>query len=403
VKKKHIIIVTLILGIFMTIFLGCTKNSEEVNKKVNNSKGANTFNKAGVLIGLSTATTKDDNEEGIGGKAAHTYTSYWIYSEDGKIATKKKKDALVTPVGDNFYELYNDSIELKEKNENIDSEDFYLKYSYYYNFKAINSNILGQERKGIFTEKSFQEEYLEDNGLNPFNFHVEWPIYVGNKYVSIMTDDYITGGGTFRSGFNAMQFYNIESLGDSSKRQEKTKLFDMLSKAQQNELIKIAEDFKSKNSNNNDEEFDFIKKKRVMDLDNLVLKRKRGRWTISIPVFNEFTHEGNGSWFYTVEDYVDYEGDVPEALVSHDSLCLKWEEILEAIPEAVDAVSSPNEDLLIVLTNNKLMVFNNPAEGLENAAVTIDIDGNQQIVVNQWAVGDYATKWSELFTDYFKD
>jgi hypothetical protein len=227
---------------------------------------------------------------------------------------------------------------------------------------------------------------------------------VGNKFISIINDEYITGGGTFRTGSNTMALYEIEDLGHSKKRQNTTKLFDMLSRSQQKELRKIAKDFnREEDSNNNEEEPILIKEKRVMDIDNLALKRKEGRWIIAIPVFSEYSHEGNGSYFYSLEEYVDYNGKVPKKLVPHNSLCVKWGEVLQVVPDALDTVSSPNKDLLVVLTDNKLLVFNNPTKGLEKATTTIDIEENQQIVLSQWAVGDDAGKWSETFRDYFEE
>lgn len=119
----------------------------------------------------------------------------------------------------------------------------------------------------------------------PLDFTRNGPLYVGNKFISIINDEYITGGGTFRTGSNTMALYEIEDLGHSKKRQNTTKLFDMLSRSQQKELRKIAKDFnREEDSNNNEEEPILIKEKRVMDIDNLALKRKEGRWIIAIPV-----------------------------------------------------------------------------------------------------------------------
>ena len=51
-------------------------------------------------------------------------------------------------------------------------------------------------------------------------------------------------------------------------------------------------------------------------------------------------------------------------------------EILQVVPDALDAVSSPNKDLLGVLTDNKLLVFIILLR--LKATTTIDIEENQK-------------------------
>lgn len=86
----------------------------------------------------------------------------------------------------------------------------------------------------------------------------------------------------------------------------------------------------------------------------------------------------------------------PNSIVSHDRLRYSWRVIKERINEAVDALSSPSGDVLIVLTRSELFVFFPKNHDIGNPAKKINLKNNESVVMSQWATGSYVKKWTRL-------
>jgi len=46
------------------------------------------------------------------------------------------------------------------------------------------------------------------------------------------------------------------------------------------------------------------------------------------------------------------------------------------------------------------LVFNDPEKGLENPSLSIDVDKNESIILNQWSTGAYVEKWNKTLSNY---
>lgn len=101
------------------------------------------------------------------------------------------------------------------------------------------------------------------------------------------------------------------------------------------------------------------------------------------------------SWF-SIKDYVILEGDIPGIFNQYNELGVEWDTIKEAVPEAVDAVTSPGNDVLIVQTDKELKVFLNPLQGINIPSLTLPCSSNEKFVLNQWVTGkNEVNKWNE--------
>jgi len=206
----------------------------------------------------------------------------------------------------------------------------------------------------------------------------------------------IIGGGSYISESNGFKLIDIPGLGDLHKREQTKKLYDLLDDNVKSELNRFVKEYNSKFGTQDEN-----KDKKELDLDNLTLTRKNGKWTLQIPLFSKYVHEGNGSYFFSVTDYIPYECKIPTDITSHDTLCVDWSIIQKSIPDAKDAVSSPNEDLLAVLTDKNLQIFTNPKQNIENPALIIPLLENERIVANQWAVDQHVYDWDKQLNKYF--
>ncbi|MFT5871716.1 MAG: hypothetical protein ACI8WT_000636 [Clostridium sp.] len=96
--------------------------------------------------------------------------------------------------------------------------------------------------------------------------------------------------------------------------------------------------------------------------------------------------------------YADFNVPIapPENLVNYDSLFPSWEVIKQKVPSAVDAYTSPNKDIAVVLTNSKLLVYaiKNNVLG-ESPLKELELKNSEVSVMAQWATDDYVKIWSE--------
>ena len=82
----------------------------------------------------------------------------------------------------------------------------------------------------------------------------------------------------------------------------------------------------------------------------------------------------------------------PQQLVGHDELFPSFETIKKALPTVRDAVSSPRRDLVVVVTNDSLLVFVPRAGELGAPVAQYPVSG--QIVMAQWATGRFVPIWT---------
>lgn len=415
-SNKKIISSILITMVSLSLFTGCSsankKNSRDevktstnissTNNSGNESKSNSTTISSGLLIGLS-YDQKDNGNNDKFNMPSKEFRTLWIYHDGSKVILKEKDKSIVVPYKDNFYEIKNDSFQFKERNEENKSEDFYLKYKFYYSWNNIVSKIIGSTDKHLFTEKSFKDKYTTAEGDFPFKSNIESVSYIGNNYACINSDYYETGGGTYRSGKNDIKLFDIGNLGNMNYREKTEKLYNLLNEDVKKEIKafenKKNNEFKAGNGEKNPT---FIKVEKVVDIDNLSLGRKEGKWIVQIPVYERYSHEGNGSNAYKITEFIPYQCKLPKSITSYDSLCLPWANIKKVVPDAVDAISSPKEDLMAVITKKQILIFVNPKEDMKEADLKIPLKNNEVIISNQWAVGSYVEKWNNELGKVFK-
>lgn len=118
--------------------------------------------------------------------------------------------------------------------------------------------------------------------------------------------------------------------------------------------------------------------------------RKNGKWLLRGRL--------NYSNSSVKNEYVDFNVPIeaPENLVNYDSLFPSWEVIKQKVPSAIDGYTSPNKDIVVVLTNSKLLVYaikENVLGGLPLRE--LKLKNSEVSVMAQWATDDYVKIWSE--------
>src|SRR5699024_8214926 len=88
----------------------------------------------------------------------------------------------------------------------------------------------------------------------------------------------------------------------------------------------------------------------------------------------------------------------PTKLVSYDELSISWNIIKDQIPTAIDAYTSPNSDIIIVLDRENIYVYSIDENRLsERPIYKIPLYEDEQVVMAEWAIGTYVDIWEKHF------
>jgi len=128
--------------------------------------------------------------------------------------------------------------------------------------------------------------------------------------------------------------------------------------------------------------------------ENFGLSRKDGHWIFK----GRINYQSDG-----MPEYTDYELKIapPSNLIFYDSLVLSWYKIRDRVPDAVDAFTSPNKDIALVKTKNKLLVFRiSPGQLVGDPIKEIRLKEGTDIIMAEWATGSYVENWRNTFISY---
>lgn len=200
-------------------------------------------------------------------------------------------------------------------------------------------------------------------------------LYVGNNYVS--TEAAPLPGGTGTLYLEVLPIDNIDSAAP-------IKISDIAGENGRNALYdgaySVIEGLKGENRNlygSPNEE-------------NFYLSRRNGHWIMR----GRVSPIGKGNPFF------DYNIKIipPSRLVTYDDLCLSWNDIKTVVPDAIDAYTSPNRDMAIVLTATTLFVYTIENEGLSKSpSRKVQLRDKETAVMAEWCTGGYTSKWNNEF------
>ena len=128
--------------------------------------------------------------------------------------------------------------------------------------------------------------------------------------------------------------------------------------------------------------------------ENFGLVRKNGHWFL----VGRINYQSGGN-----QEQTDFELKVvpPAGLIFYDTLVLSWHTIKDKVPDALDAFTSPNKDIVLVRTKNKLAVYKIGVEQLEeNPLAEFDLQEGTAVIMAEWATGSYVDSWEKSFLSY---
>jgi len=130
---------------------------------------------------------------------------------------------------------------------------------------------------------------------------------------------------------------------------------------------------------------------------NWVAARNKGHWAV----------KGWGSWgdLKCSDKLAAFQTSVrvPAKVAGFDELPVTWDQVAKAFPGATDAFGAPTWGLLIVLTNDELLVCPVTENGIGKPLARSPLLFGEKAVIAQWAVGKFVASWGDQFEIFKKN
>lgn len=395
--KKHLKIIVVIL-VILSLFFSINKlknkdkdskndnliNNIELNKSIDYDN-LSIDSDSGVLIGLKSRSCSE--------KEGFNYRTIWIFKENQKLDYKIINNKILVPYINIFYAIQNDDFyfeKIKDDSEegSVFSEDAIYQY-------RIDSNLIQSfpyDRNILPSTYSLNDFFIDSN--TSYNSNLEELVYVGNNYAIIKTISFYSYKDRSINGSYEYNMYTIPNLN--------TKL---------NKGSKLSSIFKSNNietsfNKYNDEYYKILEEDKsglatvfdYADVNNLYLKRFMGKWNLALPISRNYNLSNSKKYYEEEIDSVFLNIDLPKSVSNYDELMLNPQILSNNIDGFKDVVSSPNKNLLVVLTDDNILIFSNPQDNLSVPDLKIQLKENESLISNQWATGKFVKRWNSIFS-----
>lgn len=305
---------------------------------------------SGVLIGL-----KSEGDEGT------EYRTLWVRRENNEINIDELPYILL-PRKNGFFKVMN-------KRE-YNAENYF------------KDTIVFEDMNGKVTE--FKSEIML---TSPSNVNIEKGItFIGNDYMSTSTCSYNEEYreellNTYVLDLNTMEANKPIPLGTLT---DSTEMSNVILSSDRNNILDRRD---------------------IKSFTNFAIRRKQGRWSFytlnpkkggNTEVENFEDYGVKDKDFIDKNDKLDITLRVSEKIARHDEIFIPWQGIQKQVPSATDVISSPNENLAVIKTKSKLYIYKIVNNSLDKSSeVVVPLNGKEQIVMAEWAEGDYVGYWTE--------
>lgn len=190
-------------------------------------------------------------------------------------------------------------------------------------------------------------------------------LYIGNDYISTEVIDKLNNKKT-------LEVYPIDNV----ERGTPVRISDIIGGDGLQSFKESGEDIIQSNEE-------------LLDEKSFGLLRRNGYWIMKGRI--NYNIEGK-------EIYKDYNIKTipPKEIVNYDDLYIPWNAIKARFPNAIDAFTSPNEDIIIIETRNKILIY--PIQDnkiLEEELGSIEKDYNDTIIMAEWSTERYTNIWED--------
>ncbi|GAA0087129.1 lipoprotein [Clostridium sp. CTA-7] len=299
----------------------------------------------GVMIALKTPRKKLDN----GTFTEEKYKTLWISFKNDKLQPVLEKENIIFPRMNGIWSIKSNLIE--NNAEHIE----------YFTAAPLEGKqeikLEASEPKDVYKNINFiSNDYISIEKYEGDNFQNIFPIYQTIPIDNINS----------KKGLNIEEIYSIEAKEKYKKDFNST--LDTLSEEKRNSLNKD------------------------INYSNFTIKRVEGKWSLvgNIPSIN-----------------TDYNGisyrislNPSKKILNYDTLLISWKDLKWKFPFIKDAYTSPTGRLAVILSNNKLLVYEMEDRDVKGSPlISIELNEDEEVIMAEWASGSYVDSWAKAFKD----
>lgn len=349
-KTKYFLIILLFFLFLLSFKLFLYKENSKSLCLINN----NTYIKfnTGLLLGFKKNIDKD----------TVTYRTLWITpDEKNNLKIIGKINSIIVPHGNTFWKIEP------------------IRYNYT-NTNDFTQYLISHKISNDYSPKIFKYKFSTYNcTLN----------FVDKDYVSVSTYKNYHGQEVKDYTQRSCSVIKLEKLSDFNPIKSEITMSDIF----KSKALPIIN--KYKNSRILLGECSEDNPVNTTSGDEWNIGRNNGKWVPQIA--KTFKFSGNSS------DYILYNTslELPKSIVSFNDLCTSINSIKKIIPETEDTISSPNRDIIGILTPNKLTLYPYSNDSIGSPSLTIDLDRGETMIMVQWADTNEIKDWTQILNQYF--
>lgn len=310
--------------------------------------------RSALLLGLRT-----DHASANQGKAYSAYRTVLVAPERGKLYIAADGPGILMPYKMNFWKI--DTVELSDRNQR---------------YRVLNAFMASSNPGFAYNEKKPGVALARSEKL----------LFAGNKYLSIAQQVQLPQNENKASG-EYVWVKELEQLANPSRqaysdplREPHVTMQDLFGSAATGKLRSFPADSVSGES--------------------WAIVRKPGKWVPQLAAYVSKSPDGSSG--YTLRDV---SLDLPESVVSYDQLTADWDDIKQKSPDAIDAFSSPNHDIVAVVTKQTISIY--PYHDQKTLAqaplMKLELSPNESVVMAQWASEPYIDQWKQKAALYLQN
>lgn len=133
--------------------------------------------------------------------------------------------------------------------------------------------------------------------------------------------------------------------------------------------------------------------------ESWTIARKQGKWTAQLASYDGAANGAADGATYRLREVPLA---LPQSVVSHDELAVPWRDIVRVQPGAVDAFSSPNRDMVAVVTEQNIIIYPYADQWIPIPLMTLPLQPKESVVMIQWAMGSYVELWKRQVKTYLQ-
>lgn len=133
--------------------------------------------------------------------------------------------------------------------------------------------------------------------------------------------------------------------------------------------------------------------------DEWTIARQAGEWVGKVPTASANALNPEAA-LANIAETKAISAQLPPDVASYDTLWLSWDDIRAREPAAVDAFTSPTQDILAVQTAGAIRVFAYRMQESDMGPLTIPLENGESVVMVQWAQDNYVDAWKTMLRQW---